>query len=276
MRIGYACLAIGVMNSNQKSCILKNATDSKLTELIHYNLSALEVLIDYNSKNQIKLFRISSDLIPFGSNPVNQIKWWITEADTFKRIGLKIRNNGMRVSMHPGQYTVINSPDEIIVGRAIEDLNYHARVLDSLGLDSQHKIILHIGGVYLDKPKAVQRFVESYEKLDERVKKRLVIENDDKSYTISEVLEIGYKLMIPVVFDNLHNEANPSIQKKEETEWILECQKTWKEADGPQKIHYSNQDTKKQKGSHSVTIQIDQFLKFIKVYPTNMQDDFML
>jgi len=75
MRIGYACLTIGVPNTSLRHCLLKNASEYKLNELILYNLKSLENTIDYNIRNSIKLFRISSDLFPFASNPVNTIKW---------------------------------------------------------------------------------------------------------------------------------------------------------------------------------------------------------
>ena len=76
MKIGYACLTVGVPNTELKTCLLKNASAEKLTELIKHNLNSLDNMIEYNIKNNIELFRISSSLIPFGSNPVNQIVWW--------------------------------------------------------------------------------------------------------------------------------------------------------------------------------------------------------
>ncbi len=122
MNIGYACLTIGVPDTNYKNCMLKNANEEKLLELIAYNLNSLENVIDYNIKNNIKLFRISSDIIPFGSNPINNIKWWKVFSYKLSNIGEKIKNSGMRVSMHPGQYTVLNSPKEEVVKKAIKDL----------------------------------------------------------------------------------------------------------------------------------------------------------
>jgi len=264
MSIGYACIAVGLAGSNQRSCIAKNASEEKLNELIEHNLNALEVMIDYNIENDIKLFRISSDIIPFGSSSVNNLKWWESFASTFQRIGSKINNAGMRVSMHPGQYTVLNSLDESVVNRAILDLDYSACVLDSLGLSAKHKIILHIGGVYQNKVLAIQRFCENYNRLSESVKQRLVIENDDKSYNICDVLEIGKYMRIPVVFDNLHNTVNPYDNVHDEIYWINECKETWKEIDGRQKIHYSQQDPSKRVGSHSSTIRINEFLEFYK------------
>ena len=90
MRIGYACLTVGVPNTELKTCLLKNASDEKLTELIKHNLNALEKMIDYNIDNQVELFRISSSLIPFGSNPVNRISWWEIFEKQLKKIGKKI------------------------------------------------------------------------------------------------------------------------------------------------------------------------------------------
>ena len=122
--------------------------------------------------------------------------------------------------------------------------------------------MLHIGGVYNDKKQAINRFISNYGNLDDRVKRRLVIENDDKSYNINDVIEIGTKLGIPVIFDNLHNEINPCNEDKSELYWINESKNTWKDKDGYQKIHYSQQDISKKPGSHSNTIAVDRFVNF--------------
>lgn len=262
MSIGYACLTIGIQNTNLKSSIAKNINEEKLLDLISHNLNSLENIIDYNIENEINLFRISSDLIPFGSSPINTISWDNIFLSKFNEIGEKIKKSAMRVSMHPGQYTVLNSPNIDVVNRAVEDLNYHTKVLDSLGVGSEHKIVLHIGGVYDDKNQAMERFISNYSLLSNNVKERLVIENDDKSYNINEVLEIGKTLNIPVIFDNLHNQINPYDEEKSDKYWISKCKETWKEKDGYQKIHYSQQNSLKKLGSHSNTIRIKEFINF--------------
>ncbi|NLB51880.1 MAG: UV DNA damage repair endonuclease UvsE [Syntrophomonadaceae bacterium] len=262
MSIGYACLTVGVRNAEFKNCILKNATPKRLYELIGHNLIILDRIIDYNIANNIRLFRISSDLIPFGSSPVNQLPWHKDFSEQFHRIGTKIKSSGMRVSMHPGQYTVLNSPDEGVVRRAVEDLEYHERVLSSLDLDGTHKIVLHIGGVYNDKKASSARFIFHYEQLSERVKKRLVIENDDRSYNIADLLAISRAVNAPVIFDNLHHWINPADHETPEMDWIDECALTWKPEDGRQKIHYSQQEPSKKPGSHSETVRIREFMEF--------------
>lgn len=73
MNIGFACLSIGVYHNDYKTIRKDNLTDPKLIEIIKYNLESLTHIIDYIIKNNLKLFRISSDLIPFGSSPLNQL-----------------------------------------------------------------------------------------------------------------------------------------------------------------------------------------------------------
>jgi UV DNA damage endonuclease len=136
--------------------------------------------------------------------------------------------------------------------------------LDSLGLNREHKMVLHIGGVYNNKPEAIARFIANYKELSHSIKQRLVLENDDKSYNIGEVIKIGKQLNAPVVFDNLHNSMNPSKDSKLEETWIKECNKTWKVKDGRQKIHFSQQDLGKRAGSHSPSIRLDEFIDFYK------------
>ena len=262
MSIGYACLNIGTPQTNIRSVMQRNATPEKLTEVIAHNLEALEKMVDYNFANDIRLYRISSDLIPFGSSPVNALDWPEIHKEAFDRIGAKIRNSGMRVSLHPGQYTVLNSPTEDVVERAIEDLIYHDKILTALGTDKKNKIVLHVGGIYGDKEAALDRFADNFQRLPETVQNRLIIENDDRLYNIEEVLGLANRLQFPAVYDNLHHAINPPPSGGNDQYWIAEAKKTWKEADGNQKIHYSQQAPSKRSGAHTDTIQLDTFLKF--------------
>ena len=262
MSIGYACLNIGTPDTNIRSIMQRNATPEKLMEVTAHNLAALERMIDYNRKNGIKLFRISSDLIPFGSSPVNALPWWDIHAEAFQHIGAKIQKSSMRVSFHPGQYTVLNSPDEDVVARAILDLAYHAKMLECLGVGNQHKIVLHVGGIYGDKKEALERFELNFRRLPEAVRNRLIIENDDRLYNIEDVLTLAHRLHVPAVYDNLHHAINPPPSGGTDPYWIAEAKKTWKMTDGNQKIHYSQQAPGKRPGAHTDTIDLETFLTF--------------
>jgi UV DNA damage endonuclease len=272
MAIGYACLTIGVPGTTISTCTLKNATQDHIRALILKNLTALEVMVDYNIKHGIRLFRISSDLIPFGSHPVNQVDWWKDYKDYFEALGDKINKAGLRVSMHPGQYTVINSNDPSVVERSVQELIYHAKFLDTLGVDRTNKLILHIGGVYGNKITAANNFIHEYTRLPEEVKARLVIENDERCYTISEVLEISNDCGAPVVFDNLHHRINPPEGILTDQEWIRHCGSTWRPEDGKQKIHYSQQKELSPLGSHSDTIHLQPFMEYYQQFDDTAPD----
>ncbi len=262
MRIGYACLAVALEGAQLKTCTRKNAVPERLLSLAGENLSALERMIDYNIANGIRMYRISSDLVPFGSSLASTLPWDEIYREQLDHIAQKIEASGMRVSMHPGQYTVLNSPDAGIVSRSIDDLRYHARLLDALHLDQPHKIILHVGGKYGDPSAAVSRFIEVYRDLDASIRERLILENDGSIYTIAEVLELCHRIGAPAVYDNLHNEINPADTTKNDAYWVSLCRETWREADGAQKTHYSQQHSQKMRGAHTDTIAIDAFLEY--------------
>ena len=267
MRIGYACLTVGVPNTRLRSCRRQNASPAVLMETIAHNLAVLERMIDYNIACGIKLFRISSDIIPFGSSPVNNLAWWDLYASELAGIGQKIQNAGIRVSMHPGQYTVLNSQRDDVVERAAADLEYHDRFLNCLGMGWQHKMVLHIGGVYGERGGAASRFIRNYNELAESIRSRLVIENDDRSYSPCEVIAIGLKAGIPVVYDNLHCLINPGPVRQTDGFWIERCAETWRPDDGPQKVHYSQQAMGKRPGAHSNTIRIAEFIDYYSALP---------
>ncbi len=262
MAIGYACLTVNVEHTKLSSCILKNATPDHLRSLIHQNLTALNHIIEYNRQNQIKLFRISSDIIPFGSHPVNQLNWWKEFQTELYELGKAIKDANIRVTMHPGQYTILNSPDSNVVERAVLDLIYHDRFLSSLGMEADSKIILHIGGAYGDKKEALKRFHMNFSLLPEGIKNRLILENDERIYNIEEVLQTARLLGIPAVFDNLHHSINSPMELKSIPQWITECAHTWRKLDGKQKIHYSQQRLDGKPGSHSETIEVKEFICF--------------
>lgn len=267
MRIGYACMTVGVPGTQQRTCTLKNASQTQLQALTRANLSALDHMLDYNRRHGIRLLRISSDIVPFASHPQITFHWEKIFTQELTALGEKARHAGIRLSMHPGQYTVLNSPDPGVVERAVADLTYHCHFLDALEMGPECKIILHVGGAYGDKKAALSRFIANYHQLSNAICRRLVMENDDKIYSIEEVLQLGKSCGIPVVFDNLHHAVHPGMQLRPEREWITLCGETWHATDGPQKLHYSQQAPGKKPGSHSDTISVRAFMDFAAQLP---------
>lgn len=263
MKIGFACLTVGVDQTQMRTCRKASATDDNLRRIIANNLQATENILLYCIQQDLKMYRMSSDLIPFGSDlETNSLDWASEFQAAFKRIGQLIRDHQIRTSMHPGQYTVLNSPDAGVVQRAIADLEYHNKIMDAMGLDRTHKIILHIGGVYGDKPSAKSRFIATYQTLSPQVKSRLIIENDDRLYHIQDVLEISQATGAPVVYDNLHNACNLADPSKSDAHWITLAKQTWTSEDGPAKVHYSQQRPNGRLGAHTSTIYLEPFLKY--------------
>lgn len=261
IRIGYACINTQLPSAG-RTCRLRNATEENILALSRQNLDALEQIFEWNHRNGIRLFRISSETVPFGSHPINRTAWWEILGSELRSLGRLIRRLGMRVSMHPGQYTVLNSPGSRIVENSIAELVHHARLLDGMELNRSHKIILHLGGTYGNKPESMGRFVEHFKKLPDAVKDRLVVENDEKSFTAEDVYSVAKALRIPMVFDAFHHACNPSFDGAPLSAVLQRVSETWKKRDGIQKVHYSDPDRTKARGSHSQTIDIGRFRKF--------------
>lgn len=271
MAIGYACISMGLSKSSMRGCTLKNASPKRLDEIISSNLQTLSRQLDYNVSRGISLFRISSDVIPFGSHPDVQHSWWTDHADSLGKLGKKIRQQDLRVSMHPGQYTVLNAQNPAVAERSVADLEYHARFLDCLGLNTRHKIILHPGGVYGDPESSLKRFQTNYMDLSAQIKQRLVLENDEK-YHIGQVLQLADDLKIPTVFDVFHHQCYPAPGNMDVYQWLERCAAAWQPADGVQKIHYSQQAEGLRSGAHSYSIQLQPFLDFYNGLPDRPLD----
>jgi UV DNA damage endonuclease len=269
-RIGYACISLAVPGAALSSCTLRSAAAApgRLRVVAAANLRALETAVAYNRREGIRLYRISSDLIPLATHPSRPIDLDDALSHAFAadlaRIGAAARDADLRLSMHPGQYTVLNSPSPEVVARAVDDLAYHAAVLDALGAGGEARVVLHVGGGYGDREAAMERFVQTFRRLPEAVSRRIVLENDDRVFTPADVLAVATSLSIPAVYDNLHAALNPSTEGGDDALWTSRFASTWRPGDGAQKIHYSQQAPDRRDGSHSDTILADPFLAHLE------------
>jgi UV DNA damage endonuclease len=249
LRLGYACVNTGLPSSG-RTLRLANASPDRLRELIAGNLEALESILRWNAAHGIEVFRITSDLIPFGSHPVNELAWWDEFSPTLAEIGAL----GGRLSTHPGQYTVLSSRRPEVVAAAVAELEYHDRLLGALGLDSSHKIVLHAG--------APERFPAGFERLSAGARARLVLENDER-VPLDRVLELAEKLGVPVVFDVFHHQLAPSFPGLSLRELVLRTAETWTALDGRQKIHFSTQAPGRRPGAHAETVDLAAFRELV-------------
>lgn len=260
MRLGYACVNTQ-LPSSARTLRLANVTPERLRELIAGNLDALETILRWNAAHGIRVFRLTSNLIPFASHPANALAWWEEFADRFAELGSLLRNDGVSVSTHPGQYTVLSSAQPHTVAAAIAELEYHARLLQAFGLDESAKIVLHVGSGAADPAETRRRFAAGFAALSPGARARLTLENDER-WPLDAVLELAASLAIPVVFDAFHHELAPSREELTVREAILAARATWRPADGRQEVHFSTQEPGKRPGAHAETIDDAAFVAF--------------
>jgi len=262
MKIGYACINQSLKCRSSHTFRLNNYSKDRLIEVIESNLNCLYKILEFNKLNYINFFRITSDLIPFASHSIMDYNWQDHFKPIFNKLGTFIMENQMRITMHPGQYTVINSLKEDVYQKSVAELKYHVDILDLMNLDTTAKVQIHVGGVYGNKEKSVDRFIRRYQELDEKIKNRLIIENDDKSYSLNDCLSIYNAIKIPVVFDIYHHSYN---NNGENIQFCFDSfSKTWRKSDGLPIIHYSSENPIKGKCSHAEVIDISHFETFIK------------
>ena len=218
MNLGYAC--INMTLGNQKPKITTNRSMIKKTflekgvkyagELGYQNSLDLLTILEWNVKNNIKLFRLSSDIFPWAS------EYGIENSPYYKRIervlkhcGDYSKQHGIRITSHPGPFNVLTSPNEKVIQNTITDLELHGKVFDMMGLQQSpyNKINIHCNGVYGDKISAMNRFCENFKRLSPSVQTRLTVENDDKEsmYSVKDLMYIHEKIGIPIVFDYHHH-----------------------------------------------------------------------
>ena len=264
MRIGYPCINRTIDCNANSTFRLKSYSETRLKDSIRNNLDCLRRILQFNLEHMLFFFRISSDIVPFASHPTNRFNWQKYFQEEFEEIGEFIIKNRIRISMHPDQFTLINSIKDEIFERSKNELKYHAEILDLMKLDTSAKIQIHVGGAYGDKKKSMERFVARFNKLDDSILGRLVIENDDNLYDLNDCLKINAQTQIPILFDDFHHNLNNSATQTKQECFQLTV-KTWNEKrDGIPMVDYSSQKTNGSPRQHSETINMEDFDLFLK------------
>ncbi len=273
LRLGYACVnqTLGETGRSDRTCRLANATPARLEQLSRANLDGLCRALAWNAERGIRVFRMSSDLIPLASHPDAQWEWRETLADKLSEIGRYARDHGLRLSMHPGQYTVLNSPKPHVVTNAMQELRYHADLMDLMALAPSSKIVLHVGGVYGDKSRAKRQLCDAFAELPGNVQARLVLENDERGYGAEDVLELCQALKVPMIFDDLHHRAYAGEPPSQAL--LADVLATWDEQrDGRPKLHFSSQRSDARAGAHADGVDAGEFRRFVETLPTTGVD----
>ncbi|KAJ5239065.1 hypothetical protein N7468_003684 [Penicillium chermesinum] len=231
------------------------------------NARDLVKIIRWNDKYGIKFMRLSSEMFPFASHKEYGYKLAPFASEVLGDAGRVIAELGHRVTVHPGQFTQLGSPKNEVVEASYRDLDYHSELLQLLKLPPQQDrdavMILHMGGVFGDKAATLDRFRENYARLSQDIKNRLVLENDDVSWSVHDLLPVCEELNIPLVLDyHHHNIIFNSDEVREGTQDIMalydRIAATWSRKNITQKMHYSEPEasaiTPRQRRKHSARV----------------------
>jgi UV DNA damage endonuclease len=203
--LGYVGQNLGLGLTTGRTLRLANlANEERLTDVIAANLANLETILAWNVAHDIRLFRIASGLIPFASHPHFRLDWRQRFAAPLDRIAAYAAEHDLRLSMHPGQYTVLNAIKAEVVENALAELEYHAHVLDAVAGEAG-TITLHVGGAYGDPDAAKERAAQAATRLSDRARGRLTLEHDDTIFDLDDTLEVADAIGVPVVFDIHHH-----------------------------------------------------------------------
>jgi len=174
------------------------------------SLDHLEAVLDHLAGHGIAMYRMATALAPYASHPDHpELRHQPREcADRLAAVGARARAAGIRLSTHPGQYTVLNSEDERVVALAVEELEVQAEILDGMGLGPEAVVVLHVGGGAGGTRAALDRFVRGFERLSDAARARLVVENDDRVFGLADVLALAGRIGRPVVWDVLHHHCH--------------------------------------------------------------------
>ena len=260
VRLGYACISNVVSGTSSSpytySEYLNKKNLDKLDNVILSNLKGLDKIIDYNIKNNIHFYRISSKIIPLATKDDVMFDYINKYREIYEEIGNKIRKNNMRVDFHPDQFCVINSTKKDVLENSIEILNYHYNLLNALGVDNKI-LVIHVGSSVFGKDSSIRRFINSFSKLPAYLKKIIAIENDDKIFNIEDVCYISDILIVPVVLDYHHYMCNRSDID------IKKIFDSWKGI--VPKVHFSSPKSNKEFRAHSEYVDSDEFIKFLSI-----------
>ena len=251
VQLGLCCLNTSLRDRNppiysSRRVVLKTIETKGidvLKEKIIQNLKDTLELMHWNEQNGIKVFRLSSELFAHKSNAKAPDYSFDFALDLLKEIGDLSKKYNQRLTFHPGQYNVLGTPNNEAYSHTISDLDYHATVLDLMGLDKNSVMVIHGGGLYGDKAATINRWIENFTNLPDHIKNRLVLENCEKCFSIVDCLYIASKVDVPIVFDTHHFECykqlHPTEEFKDPKEYISDILKSWK--DRKPKFHVSEQ-----------------------------------
>lgn len=270
VRLGYVAIALKLPKVTSSSSVtfktysklaLKEEKLDKLKKVALSNLNDLYKILQYNIENKIHFYRITSALIPLANHPevVNWDYRKIFHKD-FEAIGKLIKENNLRVDTHPDQFNVINSINENVVENTKQNLWFHVHLFQDMNYELG-KMVIHIGSGQCGKEYALNRFINNFNKFPREIIEKLILENDDKTFTANDTLKTCRILNIPMVLDVHHHICN---NDGEPLSSILgDILDTWNKDILPPKVHFSSPRNGDKDRKHADYINPEDFINFI-------------
>ena len=238
VRLGFAVKVVGEVG-------FKSNDSRRWQSRPHLRVSIeyLHAIFTYLERSNIRMYRMSSDIAPYLTHPdLPQFHNQIAESRSeLSDLGRKANQMGLRLSFHPSQFIVMNTPDKTLRRQSVRELAAQAEILDLMNLGPEAVLVIHVGGAYDDRSAALDRWVTCYRGLPEPARRRLVLENDDVRFSAADILRIHERTGVPLVFDMQHHHClNPERLPWRST--LERCLQTWPHGVRP-KIHYSSPRT---------------------------------
>jgi len=253
MRLGYACtnMTLGYSVRELRLATLRARGLAYLQTLLDENLRGLTDILRWNRAHGIMMYRYPANIIPLGSHA--EVDRSLLDFAPLAEV--PALTEGMRISVHPGHFTVISATGPTW-RHSYDELLYQSELMDRLGVEGD--ITIHGGGVYGDQNGTARRIVANMATLPERVRKRLRLENDERAWSVGDLLPICEETGTPLIVDNLHHALNGGTPL-DSLPWAR-ILATW--GGRRPKLHYSEQDPDKRPGAHSAYADPDLFRRF--------------
>jgi UV DNA damage endonuclease len=207
------------------------------------SLELLGPVLDHLERIDVRVFRLSSQTVPYGTHPdLPQLDYrrQIDECrDALTALGARARTLGLRLSTHPGQYTVINSADPVLTAKSAADLEQDTALLDALGQGPEAAVVVHVGGLYGDRTSALDRWARAFDRLSDRARARLALENDDGPFGVTDVLELHRRTGVRIAYDHHHHRTSRESVTVPPAEALAATYRTWAPGVRP-KVHLSS------------------------------------
>lgn len=222
MSLGLCCQWIEPRIKRDKSIVYENVIDERtlqlgrfnsgkytkdfITEVYNNNIEAHLQLVPKLASNNICSFRISSSLLP-----LFEFNRHLLENDTnmlqkLKALGALFAQHSIRVTTHPGQFVILNSDRDDVIDNSVRELEYHAWIFDAMGLERSTYNAINIHG---GKRGSMEKLITSINtRLSDSVKSRLTLENDERCFSVKQLLKVHKETDVPIVFDSHHHVFN--------------------------------------------------------------------